>query len=151
MKDQISISRVLLLHPKFRASAQAFIEDAENTLGITLRIVQGLRTFAEQDALYAQGRTAPGNIVTYSKAGTSYHNFGIALDVVPVNADGTMNWNYNFENLRPFAVKQGMQLGLDFPHKDSDHFENKYGFNWRWLLHLYETKQFIAGTNYVIL
>jgi hypothetical protein len=150
MKDIISIERVSLLHPKFRQSAQNFIEDAENTLGIKIRVVQGLRTFAEQDAIYQQGRTTPGHIVTYSPAGTSYHNYGLAIDAVPFNDDGvTLNWNYNFDLLRPFAIKQGMTLGLDFPKKDSDHFENKYGYNWRDLLHKYQDKDFISGTQYV--
>lgn len=41
----------------------------------------GLRTYEEQNALYAQGRTAPGNKVTNAKGGFSNHNFGIAFDI----------------------------------------------------------------------
>nr|WP_295770097.1 M15 family metallopeptidase [Rhodoferax sp.] len=40
-----------------------------------------MRSCAEQDALYAQGRTAPGNKVTNAKSGDSNHNFGIAFDI----------------------------------------------------------------------
>ncbi|WP_177225954.1 M15 family metallopeptidase, partial [Arsenicibacter rosenii] len=41
------------------------------------------RPDAEQDQLYAQGRTMPGPVVTDAKAGQSPHNFkpALALDV----------------------------------------------------------------------
>lgn len=43
-----------------------------------------LRTYAEQGTLFAQGRTTPGPIVTNARAGQSAHNFGFALDFVPL-------------------------------------------------------------------
>lgn len=43
-------------------------------------MISGTRTYAEQDALYAKGRTAPGPKVTNARAGYSNHNFGIAGD-----------------------------------------------------------------------
>jgi len=49
--------------------------------GCDVRIISGTRTFAEQDALYAKGRTAPGPKVTNAKGGQSNHNFGIAVDL----------------------------------------------------------------------
>lgn len=48
--------------------------------GVDYVAISGNRTFAEQDTLYAQGRTTPGKVVTNAKAGQSNHNFGIALD-----------------------------------------------------------------------
>lgn len=148
MKDTYSLAKIAELHPKFRQLAQNFIEDAENQLGITLRIVQGLRTFAQQQAIYNQGRTTPGEIVTKAKAGQSYHNYGIAIDVVPL-IDGKMDWEYSFEKLVPFAANYGITWGGNFPSPDRDHFENKFGHNWRDLLSLYEAKHFIEGTTYV--
>lgn len=56
--------------------------------GIDVRIICGTRTYAEQDALYAQGRTKPGQIVTKAKGGQSNHNFGVAVDVGLFSADG---------------------------------------------------------------
>lgn len=50
------------------------------------------RTSAEQDALYAQGRTKPGKIVTNAKAGQSAHNYGLALDFVPM-VNGKPEWS----------------------------------------------------------
>jgi len=71
MRDKVSIDRVALLHPNIREQVKALIEQAEEKLGqyAAIRIVQGLRTFEEQDALYAQGRSKPGNIVTNSRGG----------------------------------------------------------------------------------
>ena len=56
--------------------------------GITVKIICGTRTFLEQDALYSQGRTTKGNKVTNAKAGSSYHNYGVALDIGLFTAQG---------------------------------------------------------------
>lgn len=47
-------------------------------------VTQTRRSFDEQDKLYAQGRTAPGNIVTNARPGDSYHNYDCAIDFVPM-------------------------------------------------------------------
>jgi hypothetical protein len=44
-------------------------------------MTQGMRTVAYQDKLYAQGRTIPGQIVTYVRGGESWHNYGLAFDI----------------------------------------------------------------------
>lgn len=50
------------------------------TLGCSYILISGNRTWDVQDALYAQGRTQPGEIVTRARGGQSNHNFGIAAD-----------------------------------------------------------------------
>ena len=84
MRDKITADRVSKLHPKVRDEAAKAIDNAE--LGfppnMAMRVVQGLRTIAEQNALYAKGRTSPGPIVTKAKGGSSYHNYGLAIDLV---------------------------------------------------------------------
>lgn len=59
-------------------------------------VVAGHRSNEEQDALYAQGRTAPGKIVTNAKAGESEHNAqpSKAIDVVP--------WPEKWESAKAF-------------------------------------------------
>jgi peptidoglycan L-alanyl-D-glutamate endopeptidase CwlK len=50
--------------------------------GFDVRIISGTRTYAEQDALFRQGRFGnPGPIVTHARGGRSRHNFGIAWDI----------------------------------------------------------------------
>lgn len=56
--------------------------------GLECKYISGTRTYAEQDALYAQGRTKPGPIVTKSRGGESNHNFSIAVDVGLFLPDG---------------------------------------------------------------
>lgn len=54
------------------------------SIGIDLLITSTYRDADAQNALYAQGRTAPGKIVTNARAGQSFHNFRVAFDVVPL-------------------------------------------------------------------
>lgn len=57
--------------------------------GLNAKIISGTRTYAEQNALYAQGRFGnPGRIVTKAKGGESNHNFGIAWDIGLFDAAG---------------------------------------------------------------
>jgi peptidoglycan L-alanyl-D-glutamate endopeptidase CwlK len=66
--------------------------DACKSQGLDLLVTSTLRTMAEQDALYAIGRTKPGKRVTNAKAGQSAHNYGLALDFVPI-VDGKPEWS----------------------------------------------------------
>jgi len=72
---------VELLHPDLRAAAYIF--NARCRLrGLEVLITETLRTAAEQDALYAKGRTGSGSIVTYAKGSEfqSPHQWGVAFD-----------------------------------------------------------------------
>lgn len=149
MKDKVSISRLQALHPAIRNSVESFITDAEQAMNITLRIVQGLRTIEEQDALYAKGRTTPGPVVTNAKSGRSYHNYGLAIDLVEIN-NGQANWNFHYESLLPFAEKYGFKWGGHFISiKDTPHFERTFGYHWTQLLAMNNAGKFIPGTKYV--
>lgn len=53
------------------------------TNGIDVLTTSTRRDNESQDALYAQGRTKPGKIVTNVKGGGSMHNYGVAFDIVP--------------------------------------------------------------------
>lgn len=123
MKDAISVERVKKLHPAVRDTFTKFITECENTLNITLRITMGYRTIKEQNDLYAQGRTKPGSIVTRAKGGQSFHNFGLAVDLVEL-VGGQPNWKYDMSNLFPIADKYGLECGGRWKSiKDMPHFE----------------------------
>ena len=62
--DVVSDRRISTLHPLIIGKAKEFIIRAEKELGIKLRVVSALRTWAEQNKLYAKGRTLPGKILT---------------------------------------------------------------------------------------
>lgn len=53
---------------------------------IDIIVTSTYRDAESQDALFAQGRTLPGRIVTNARAGQSWHNYGLAFDVVPLRA-----------------------------------------------------------------
>lgn len=67
------------IHASFRPLVEKLIEEAAKE-GISLVVRQGVRSNAEQDQLYAKGRTAPGSIVTGVPGGESWHNYGLAVD-----------------------------------------------------------------------
>ena len=79
------------LAPPVKKRAEAFIAAAK-AKGIDLLVTSTYRDSESQNALYAQGRTAPGNIVTRAKAGQSWHNWRCALDVVPL-VNGKAIWD----------------------------------------------------------
>lgn len=69
------------LHPELRAKL-ARLRIICEAQGLALGVGECLRTVEEQDALYAQGRTKPGQIVTYARGSDygSQHQWGIAFD-----------------------------------------------------------------------
>jgi peptidoglycan L-alanyl-D-glutamate endopeptidase CwlK len=68
------------LLPEVQPYARAPIKKAA-AAGVIVKVISGLRTYEEQDALYAEGRTTSGYKVTSARGGYSTHNFGIAFDI----------------------------------------------------------------------
>lgn len=89
--DTISEKRLSEVYPGLADKVRTMASQLE-TEGIDIRVTQSLRPMAEQEALYAQGRTAPGDVVTNARAGYSWHNFGLAVDVAPLTPQGP-DWN----------------------------------------------------------
>lgn len=149
-----SIDKLNLLHPKIRSAALAAYSEAVKLtpVGVHPVVDQTLRTFEESNALYAKGRTAPGEIVTNAKAGQSYHNYGLALDF-HLQVDGKDSWKVdeNWMIVVNCFEKFGFTWGGNFPgsFKDYPHLENRLGYNWRDLLALQNDKQFITETEYL--
>src|SRR5258708_20119337 len=80
--DSISVERLKPVHPEL--SRRVYLLDSKlEADGIHIRVTRGLATFEEQAAIFAEGRTAPGKIVTHAKPGWSAHNFGYAVDAAP--------------------------------------------------------------------
>lgn len=126
--DEVSESRLAEVHPRLAVKVRLMADILAHE-GIAIRVVQGLRTVAQQDALYAMGRTAPGKIVTNCPGGKSYHNFGLAVDCVPSSQDPSKpfapDWNTSHPAWkRMIEVAQSMALDCgatwrtfkDFPH-----------------------------------
>ncbi len=83
--DTRTETKLATLLPELQAATRAWLAHAvagwQTRTGHTVKLIQGTRSYAEQNALYAQGRTAPGRRVTNARGGYSNHNFGIAFDI----------------------------------------------------------------------
>lgn len=136
--DHITQQRIEKLHPVVRIEIQKIIEECDYALTgrAKVRITQGLRTFKEQDDLYAIGRTKPGKKVTNAKGGQSIHNYGLAVDICLIidgkiaSWDTVKDWDNDkvadwYECVKIFA-KYGWDWGGNWKtFKDLPHFEKK--------------------------
>jgi len=98
------------LHPPVAQRAAAFKEACAEA-GIDVLITSTFRDSESQDALYAQGRTAPGAIVTNARGGDSYHNWKCAFDFVPIT-NGKPMWN-DLDTIRKCGAI-GEKCGLEW-------------------------------------
>lgn len=80
--------------------------------GMNFKVTSGTRTFREQDALYAQGRTTEGKIVTRARAGQSWHNYGLAADLTLFDKAGKKPIWDGMEYTRMGRIAQ--ELGLEW-------------------------------------
>lgn len=147
MIDQKTLDRIELLHPKLRNEAHVIYTQIEQALKgrAICRFAYTLRTFAEQDALYAQGRTKPGAKVTNAKGGQSYHNYGMAIDIVLLkDRDGngtfeTASWETNVDfdgdgvadwiEVVNIFKRHGWEWGGDWKFTDKPHFQKTMGLS----------------------
>jgi len=118
-----SEKRLQQLHPALASAVRAVVADLA-ARGIVVEVVQGPRTYKEQDELYAKGRTKPGPIVTQARGGQSNHNFGLAVDLCPFTNDKP-DWNAPMSvwaAIGAAAEAHGLEWGgswkkfLDKPH-----------------------------------
>jgi len=160
--DKITLERIDCLHPRLRAEAREIYAEicAALTGRAICRFVFTLRTIAEQNALYAQGRTKPGKRVTNARGGLSFHNYGLAIDIVLIHdtdGDGDFDravWDVktDFDGdkksdwMEVVAIfKQwGWEWGGDWKFHDAPHFQKTFGHSVRSLLSLYEKKKIDA-------
>jgi hypothetical protein len=114
--DSISEARLSLICPRVAVK----VRDLASVLSFPIRVTQGLRGWNEQSALYEQGRSLPGKIVTKAQPGHSWHNFGLAVDVVPDDLERAgfqPDWNLThpqWQTLESAARALGFVCGADF-------------------------------------
>lgn len=122
----IPSKRLQGLHPVMADLALRLVESAR-LRGIELIVTSGFRSFEAQAALYAQGRTKPGRIVTNAKPGQSLHNFGIAYDVCPV-VNGKPDWESpHWNTIGELGERLGLTWGGRWKFRDLAHFQLTLG------------------------
>ena len=162
--DKITLERIETAHPIIRDRVRKVYTEANNVLGkgCRLRFSYVIRTFEEQTVLFNKRPK-----VTNAKAGQSYHNYGLAFDIVLLydkDLDGNfeeVSWDMKRDDdkdglsdwleVTKVFLAAGFTNGFlsngkkwDFPH-----FQDNLGIHWKQLLAKYNAKDFIPGTKYV--
>uniref|UniRef100_UPI00406D34D4 M15 family metallopeptidase n=1 Tax=Paenibacillus sp. FSL H8-0548 TaxID=1920422 RepID=UPI00406D34D4 len=131
------------LHPAVFAKQNELIAAASQA-GITILITDGFRSSEEQDAIYAKGRTAEGQVVTQVQGGHSYHNYGLAIDfalrtkknevVWDMKYDGNKNGKSDWMEVVTIAKELGFSWGGDWKNfPDYPHLQMDFGYSIRQL------------------
>lgn len=129
--DERSARNLTGLLPDVQRRARVWLARAAEVAGeqgLVVKIICGTRSWAEQDALYAQGRTMKGPRVTNARGGYSWHNYGVAFDIGLFTAGGgyvTADADYR-RLVKAAGVPDGFEWGgnwKSFP--DVPHFQHK--------------------------
>ena len=123
--DKVTNERIKKLDPRIRCTVKHLINFMEDKYKIRMRVTDGYRSHAQQNELYKKGRTTKGPVVTWVKAGYSYHNYGLAIDVCTIE-NGKAYWREkDYKLFNNEAVKFGAEWGIKF--KDKPHFQFRFG------------------------
>ena len=115
-----------------------------DSIGIDVVITGKWRSNKRQSDLFAKGRSADGDIVTYAEAGESYHNYGLAIDYALRNEhdeviwdttyDGNENGKSDWFEVAEVAKQLGFAWGGDWHNfKDYSHLQRDFGLSIRQL------------------
>jgi len=136
---------IATLHPKIRQLVTDGVNKADVALSgrADMIIVQALRTFNEQTKLYLQKPK-----VTNAKAGQSYHNYGLAIDIVLIIDGRTASWEQkidfdgdgkaDWQEVVTIFKSFGWEAGIDWKFRDAPHFQKTFGYSVRQLLALHQ-------------
>lgn len=120
--DARSEGTIATLHALVAPYARTLVQRAA-AAGIEIQIIGGTRTYAEQDALFAKGRTILSERkVTNAKGGESNHNFGIAFDIGVFNGRTYLGESPAYDVVGPLGMEIGLEWGgewtsfVDKPH-----------------------------------
>ncbi len=121
--NQLNCQRLTHVTPELARKVLQILEIA-NREGFDLLVSQGFRSVAEQNKLYAQGRTTRGKIVTNARGGQSNHNFGTAVDFCFI-VGGQPSWDERlYKNIGRWARIVGLKWGGNWrSFKDLPHVE----------------------------
>lgn len=117
--DPHQILKSSQLHPELKKRAESLLQQAWKS-GLKVFLFEGFRSFDRQNELYQKGG------VTNARGGQSYHNYGLAVDIIFYDEKGRPSWNqkHNWQKLGEIGKNLGLTWGGDFKSiKDLTHFE----------------------------
>jgi peptidoglycan L-alanyl-D-glutamate endopeptidase CwlK len=122
--DDRSEKNIRTLKPEVQPLARKLIETAV-AQDIHVKVIGGSRTYEQQNELYAQGRSKPGQIVTKARGGQSWHNFGMAFDIGIFSADGKKYYGEHKDYARCGQIGEslGLEWGGRWEFVDEPHFQ----------------------------
>jgi len=118
--------RIEHLEPGTQTKCRLFLAECAER-GFKVLVVQTYRTAKEQDALFAQGRSKPGKIVTYAPSGYSWHEFGRAFDICFLDSKGNAKWDGPWDEVGEIGEACGLEWGGRWKKPDKPHFEDRGG------------------------
>ncbi len=140
--DARSESNLTTLLPQVQLLARSLVH-AASAMGIEIKVISGSRTYAQQDAIFLQGRaplaevnkarkaagldtiTADDNKVrTPCRGGESNHNFQLAFDIGVFKGKTYFEESPNYKAVAVLGKQLGLTWGGDFhSHVDEPHYE----------------------------
>jgi peptidoglycan L-alanyl-D-glutamate endopeptidase CwlK len=131
--DPRTETNIATLCPKAQAAARLFMAAALPAMaahGVVVKIICGSRTYKEQDALYAKGRSAPGPKVTNAPGGYSNHNFSIAWDIGLFKGTSYLEESPLYLECARIGASQGLDCGAFWKSfQDEPHYQLKTGLS----------------------
>ena len=126
--DPRSAGNIATLIPAAQTKAREWLLKCLEA-GINVKVICGTRTYQEQTALYAKGRTTAGPKVTNAPAGYSWHNFGVGWDFVVFDSTGQPQWESPLmEKCGKIAESLGLEWGGHWTSfQDTPHIQIKTG------------------------
>jgi len=108
------------LHPQLITRITKVLEEAQKE-GLNVFLYEGYRSIKKQDILFQSGRG-----VTRASGGNSFHNYGLAADIIFYDKNGNPSWaeHHDWKTLGKIGKKWGFKWGGDFSAlNDRTHFE----------------------------
>lgn len=141
------------LNRKARAVLEPFYTEVELFLdgkgGFKVEVISGLRSWEAQAALFASGRTRPGPIVTKARPGSSWHNYGLAIDLglfkngVYLDEKQPAVADRLYAEIGRIAAKHGVEwAGTWKSFQETPHFQVTFG------LSLAQARERLVAANY---
>lgn len=152
MIDPRSAQAIATLLPSVQPRFRAFLETANKAMkahGLSVKIISGTRSYAEQEAIYAKGRTVPSDVpcrhagverkvgtckahplgltVTKARAGFSNHNFGVACDLGVFKGTKWLPESPAYNWLGPIGETCGLKWAGRWKDPDRPHYEYPTG------------------------
>lgn len=129
--DERTERNIATLIPRAQDAARRFMAAAAEAMrpyGVIAKIISGTRSYAEQNALYAKGRTEPGPRVTNARGGYSNHNFGVAFDVGLFRGADYLEDSPLYATLGPIGERFDLEWGGKWTSfVDEPHYQIKTG------------------------